>query len=439
MKKKILLIEDEDKLRRILKLVLTDNGYQVKTAENGKQGIRCWTDWSPDLVVTDLKMHPMDGLDVLRFNRLNYPHIPLIILTAHGSIETAVNAMKTGAFDFLTKPIDHKQLLESVKFALNNTQNEIKSLNDLIGSSEFMNQVKKDILLFASTDSSVLIRGESGTGKEIAARAIHESSDRSTGPFVKVNCAAIPKDLIESELFGHKKGAFTGASQNRVGAFVLADKGTLFLDEIGDLPIELQPKLLHAVEEKTITPIGENSPVPVSVKILSATNLNLETMVKENKFRSDLYYRLNTVSLKMPSLREKKEDICELAIHFIHYYCNEFKKPSLQLADEARAILLDYAWPGNVRELKNIIERAVLTSESDVITMKSIPDIINSDPAAHTDLNDPQNTLDLAAQEQALLLAALEKCAWNQSNAAKELGITRSALRYRLQKYGFKR
>ncbi|MBU1195365.1 MAG: sigma-54 dependent transcriptional regulator [Proteobacteria bacterium] len=438
MKHKILLIEDEKKLLRILKLVLEENGYKVKTAEDGGQGIDIWTQWKPCVVMTDLQMQPVGGMEVLKFGRLNFPEVPLIILTAFGSIKTAVTAMKNGAFDFLSKPVDHKQLLEIIEHALVVKKKDPKSLEDLIGSSNVMELIKKNILLFASTNSSVLINGESGTGKEIAARAIHQAGERQKGPFVKVNCAAIPRELIESELFGHKKGAFTGALQDRKGAFRQADHGVLFLDEIGDLPIELQAKLLHAVEEKTITPVGASSPIPVSVKILSATNLNLESMIAASKFRADLYYRLNTVSLHMPALRDKPADICELSFFFIKKFCQEFDKPVLKITDNAMRVLEKYSWPGNVRQLKNVIERAVITCSQDTITCDHLPENIKHIKPEQQLIsrNMDENIFDMAAQEQNLMMCALEQCGWNQSSAAKVLGITRSALRYRLQKYG---
>lgn len=439
MKRKILLIEDEKRLLRILELVLTENGYQVKTAEDGQQGITIWTQWSPDIVVTDLKMKPVDGMEVLKFGRLNHPDTPLIILTAFGSIEMAVTAMKNGAFDFIAKPVEHKQLLEVVEQAIAKKPKETKSLDDLIGSSSKMEQVKKDILLFASTDSSVLISGESGTGKEIAARAIYKASNRKNGPFVKINCAAIPRELIESELFGHKKGAFTGALQDRKGAFLQADKGVLFLDEIGDLPIELQAKLLHAVEEKTITPIGSSNSIPVSVKILSATNLDLEKMINDSKFRADLYYRLNTVCLTMPALRDKSADIHELSLYFIKEFCLDFDKPAIEIDDDAMQSLIKYHWPGNIRELKNILERAVITCNNSTITINNLPENIRSKNKYSLLHSSENEEFDMAAQEQSLMISALEKCGWNQSTAAKKLGITRSALRYRLQKHGIKK
>jgi len=443
MKHRILLIEDEKKLVRILKLVLEDNGYSVKTAYDGQQGIDIWKQWNPELVVTDLKMHPVDGMEVLKFGRLNFPDTPLVILTAFGSIETAVKAMKFGAFDFFAKPVDHKNFLEVIQHAFQSVKekqnSKLESLEDLIGCSKKMEQVKKNIILFASTSSSVLISGESGTGKELAARAIHKASRLKNGPLIKVNCAAIPRELIESELFGHKKGSFTGALQDRKGAFVKADKGILFLDEIGDLPLELQPKLLHAVEDKTITPVGGNTSIPVTVKILSATNLNLGTMIDESKFRADLYYRINTVSMNMPALRDKKEDIKDLTTFFIEKYSNEFAKPIPEIDDKAIQALEKYQWPGNVRELKNVIERSVLMCEDSIITLSNLPSSLVKYAKYVGNNNNKDGQLDIAVQEQTLLNQALEQCSWNQSKAAKILGITRSALRYRLQKYGIKK
>jgi two-component system NtrC family response regulator len=438
MKPKILFIEDEQRLLKILAMVLTDNGYRVKTAQDGQQGIDIWSQWHPDVVLSDLKMQPVDGMEVLKFGKLNFPDVPLILLTAFGSIETAVTAMKSGAFDFLSKPVDHKQLLEIVEQALAASNRKSRSFEKLIGSSARMRKIKKDINLFASTDSSVLINGESGTGKEIAARAIHEASARKNGPFVKVNCAAIPKDLIESELFGHKKGAFTGAMHDRKGAFLQADKGVLFLDEICDFPIELQPKLLHAVEEKTITPIGADHTIPVSVKILSATNMNIESLIHHSKFRKDLYYRLNTLRLDMPPLRMKPEDIEELAKFFIQRFCREFRKPVLDITPETMEALKNYHWPGNVRELKNIMEYIAITCDNERITQENLPESILKNTYNPESLWSETQSLDMAIHEQNLLLTALQKSGWNQSKAARELCITRSALRYRLQKYGIR-
>lgn len=435
----ILLIDDEHRLLRILSLFLADQGFKVTTAEDGQKAIDLLKTMTPDIVVSDLKMEPIDGMAVLKFCRLNCPDLPFILLTAFGSVETAVSAMKYGAFDFMTKPVDHNALLEVIKQALAVRPKETAALDALVGSSAQMEKIKKDIQLFASTDSSVMITGESGTGKELAARAIHQASTRAAGPFVKVNCAAIPRELIESELFGHKKGAFTGALRDRIGAFRKADNGVIFLDEIGDLPTEMQPKMLHAVEEKTITPIGSGKEIPVSVKILSATNRDLSAMIKDLRFRSDLYYRLNTVNLSLPALRHKKEDIEELTLFFIDEYCRRFKKPLLTVSNRVMDALVQYAWPGNVRELKNLMERAAIICDKDMIDFNHLPDHIRESGHHPSDTIPEQTGMDLAVQEQKLLFAALEKHGWHQSRTAQELGITRSALRYRLQKYGIQR
>ncbi len=431
--KKILLIEDEDKLRRILQLVLSDAGYAVQTAPDGKKGIECWKNQQPDLVLTDLKMEPQDGLQVLRFGHEHYPDIPCILLTAYGTVETAVDAMKSGAFDFLTKPIDHKQLLETVKHGLETAQTYKKQTVELLGSSTAMQELRHEINLLSTTDSAVLILGESGTGKELVARGIHQASKRRLGPFVRLNCASIPAELLESELFGHKKGSFTGATKNRVGAFKRADGGTLFLDEIGDLPLPLQPKLLHAVEEKEIMPIGGNKPISISVKILSATNLDLDRMVRKKTFRMDLYYRLNIMQITVPPLRDRKGDVEELAKAFAVSFAKEFGRSSLRISKKAFQLMQSYEWPGNVRELRNVMERAVLRCSENVLDSACFSNlqVRNSSTAENGASN-----LDLVAKEQELLLAALTKHNWNKTQSAKELNISRSALRYRLKKYG---
>jgi len=431
---KLLLIEDENKLRRILAMVLDENGFDVVSAENGKHGIDLWKEHNPDIVVSDIRMKPLNGFDVLAFGQTYNSTTPVIILTAFGTVETAVSAMKLGAFDFLTKPVDHDQLVDLVNQALASNTDDMNQSIKLIGASKVMKKIRKNIKLFASTDTSVLITGESGTGKELAAQTIHNFSSRSNSPMVRVNCAAIPKDLLESVLFGHRKGAFTGATSNRLGAFAQADQGIIFLDEIGDLPLELQPKLLHAVEEKEITPVGSTNCIPVSLKILSATNLDIGSMIQNKQFRSDLYYRLNTVNLTMPPLRTRLEDIGELTDHFLKLFSKEFSQPLKKLSNECIDKFYQHHWPGNVRELKNSIERAVLLCPESCISKKYL---MLSDNRSEESLN--KDTIpDLVVQEQNLLLKALTTCQWNQSKAARKLGITRSALRYRLQKYGIK-
>ncbi len=437
MKGKVLLIEDERKLRRVLELVLEEAGYSVKTAADGSAGIACLERWEPDVVVTDLKMKPAGGTEVLKFRNQRYPAIPCIILTAFGSVATAVEAMKMGAYDFLTKPVDHNQLLEVVDQAMSEKIRKEAHVYKLLGNSAAMKKVRDEIRVLASTDSAVLIQGESGTGKELAARAIHAASPRRKGPFVRINCASIPKDLLESELFGHKKGAFTGATEDRKGVFTIADGGVLFMDEIGDLPLDLQPKLLHAVEEKEILPVGGRQAQKVSVKILSATNLDLQEMVDNKRFRMDLFYRLNTMVLNMPPLRERKEDVAVLAEHFVSIFCEQLGSRKLTISQAAMDTLHEYYWPGNVRELRNVMERAVLVCRGDEITPEHLPESIQ----AKCPVKDvaKKSSLDLIAKEQEMLVRALEECRWNQSEAARKLNITRSALRYRLKKYGIGR
>ena len=300
MNPKILIIEDEARMRRLLELVLQEPGYDVQSAADGQEGILRWKEWQPDVVLSDMKMPKMGGLEVLRYRNVNFPDTPFILLTAFGTVSTAVAAMKEGAFDYLTKPVDNNHVLELVARALEAQVARATASSRIIGTSSVIEKLKRDIATVARIDSSVLITGESGTGKELTAKAIHETYTAKEAPFIRVNCPAIPKDLIESELFGHRRGAFTGAIEDRKGAFAAANGGTLFLDEIGDLPLSLQPKLLHAVEQKQVTPVGGTNPQTVRVKIISATNRDLEAMVDTGAFRRDLYYRLNALQLQLP-------------------------------------------------------------------------------------------------------------------------------------------
>lgn len=435
MKNKILLIEDDNRLRRILQLVLQDAEYEVQTAADGQEGIAIWQKWQPDVVLTDLKMQPVDGMAVLAFGKDYDARTPIVILTAFGTVETAVLAMKEGAFDYLTKPVDNHELLVIMAEALESRQAPAQDAKELIGKSTIMQKVQEDIKRFASTDSSVLISGESGTGKELAARAIHQASQHPLGPFIRVNCAAIPHELLESELFGHVKGAFTGATTDREGAFSRADGGTIFLDEIGDLPLELQPKLLHAVEEKTISPVGSGKTQKIKVKILSATNRNLGKMLAEKTFREDLYYRLNTVPLHMPPVRQRDGDLALLIDHFLGIFSKKFAKPHIMLTPESSKLLQAFTWPGNVREVKSVIERAVLSCEETTIKPEHLPSTIQMACQVDRRKRVPVST-DLQDREEQLITTVLQDCNWNQSNASKRLGITRNTLRYRIKKYG---
>lgn len=440
MPEKILIIEDEARMRRILQLVLETGGYLVETAADGEDGIIKWKAFQPDVVFTDLKMPKVDGIAVLRHRNLKYPKTPLIILTAFGTVSTAVDAMKKGAFDYITKPVDNDIILEKVKMALAGKSIPLKTQDNdqplLIGSSNAIMNIRKELELVAATSTSVFITGESGTGKELAARTIKALSPRRDKPFIRVNCAAIPRELMESELFGHIKGSFTGAVQDRKGSFVQADSGTLFLDEIGDMPHDLQAKVLHAVEDKLIMPVGSADHLKIDVKIISATNQNIEQMVAQKRFRSDLYFRLNAYTIKMPPLRERPEDIPELTGHFLSIFNHEFDQPPSRIMESAMDEFSRYFWPGNVRELKNIIERLVLVSRGNDITREMVSLLIGK----KNPVNPPPPSIkkDLFSREKEMIEDALNVCGWNISKAARQLGITRNTLRYRMKKFDLK-
>nr|NJM03116.1 sigma-54-dependent Fis family transcriptional regulator [Desulfobacula sp.] len=441
MPEKILIIEDEARMRRILQLVLETKGYLVETAADGEDGIIKWKAFQPDVVFTDLKMPRADGMEVLKHRNLKYPKTPLIILTAFGTVSTAVDAMKKGAFDYITKPVDNDIILEKVKSALAARAPKPGAPTPdqpvLIGSSGVMKNIRKELELVASTATSVFITGESGTGKELAARTIHALSPRKHRPFIRVNCAAIPRELMESELFGHVKGSFTGAVQDRKGSFIQADSGTLFLDEIGDMPHDLQAKVLHAVEDKLIMPVGSAELVKIDVKIISATNQNIEEMVEDKKFRSDLYFRLNAYAIRMPPLRERPEDIPGLAEHFLSRFNREFGHPPSRILDPAMEELSRYAWPGNVRELKNRLERLALVSKGGDITGETAARLLGE--KGHLDPG-PSSVFqqDLFSKEKEMIEEALITCGWNISKASRQLGITRNTLRYRIKKFGLR-
>ncbi len=434
MTTRILVMEDETRMRRLLDLVLTKAGYQVRTAADGRQGLACWRQWRPDAVITDLKMPQMDGLQVLAERNARYPEIPLIVLTAFGTVDTAVAAMKDGAFDYLTKPVDNRRLLEIVALALAESRPTTLPDDEMVGESASMQRIRKEIAMVCRSNSAVLVTGESGTGKELVAKAIHRSAGGQDAPFIRVNCPSIPADLLESELFGHCRGAFTGAVQNRSGAFLQADGGILFLDEIGDLPLPLQPKLLHAVERKAVTPVGGDKMQRVSVRIVSATNRNLRAMVDEDRFRRDLYFRLNTFHIHLPPLRERPADILPLAEHFLAAYCRHYQKRDQAIHPQAAELLRHYPWPGNIRELRSIMERTCLKAGDGEIRPPALPERIRKAGPKPTDRSAAESS-HLADHERRLIVEALTQSGWNQSKAARQLGITRNTLRYRMHKY----
>lgn len=437
-RKRILVVDDEKRQREILELILSEEGYKVSTASGGEQAIKMVKQERFDLVLTDLKMSGMDGLELLGQLMHYDSSIIVILMTAHGSIDSAKDAIKLGAFDYLEKPLDKDKLLEIVQRAL-----ERLNLLDtaIIGDSEEMSRVKKMILKVARSSETVLIRGESGTGKEVIARAIHNNSPRAGNVFSAVNCAAINENLLESELFGHEKGSFTGAYAEKKGLFEVADKGTLFLDEIGDLNISMQAKILRALQEREIMRVGGTRPLKVDVRVLAATNRELETMVKENTFRSDLYYRLNVIPVNIPPLRNRREDIPTLIEYFLAKNGRETGVMVKGVTSAAKKLILDYSWPGNVRQLESAIKRAVLLCEGEYVDVEDLPVEIrqSQEPSANFSLKLPPEGISFEDLEHSLIVQAMEQSDWNITRAAKLLGLTFRTLQYRLEKFDIQR
>ena len=418
---RILLVDDEADLLSLWKLRLEGNGYEVTTALSGEEALAKFSLINPNVVLTDLRMQGIDGMALFEAIRKQNKAIPVIIITAHGSIPEAVEATKKGVFSFLTKPIDGKDLIreteKALQFSMGGTLPEKDSnkwRRGIISKSAVMEELLSRAWLVADTESTVLIRGESGTGKELLAIAIHRASNRKDGPFVAVNCAAIPESLLESELFGHAKGSFTGALKNHFGLFQSANKGTLFLDEIGDMPLHLQVKLLRVLQEKQVRPVGASTPVPVDVRIISATHRNLEEAIEHKQFRADLFYRLNVVSLELPPLHERKEDIPLLAEYFIQILSGESEKPAKRFTPEAMRILVDAAWPGNVRQLYNVVENAFALATSSLITEDLLHDAIKQHQKKLIPLSEARRQF-----EQQYLIKLLQTTQGNVSEAAR--------------------
>jgi two-component system NtrC family response regulator len=447
-KPSILLIDDDDSLRRVMEFSLVEAGYTVRTAASGEDGLRLFEQEAGDAVVTDITMPGMSGMEVLARIREKDEQVPVVVITAYGTIESAVEAMKKGAFDYITKPFNRDELRMTLEKALTMRRLEREnrelraavtdrySFSGIIGTSKRLKDVLDLAGRVAPSDASVLITGESGTGKELLARGIHVNSTRSHGPFVAVNCASIPEGLIESELFGHVKGAFTGAVRDKAGKFELARGGTLFLDEIGDLRIDLQAKILRALQERQVDRVGGNHPLAVDVRVLAATNKDIERAVKEGAFREDLYYRLNVITLEMPPLRERRDDIPLLA----HYFLKKFNSAAVGIDPAALSALRAYGWPGNVRELENVIERASVLRRGDMVTLADLPEKLGKEKQGVEDiiLNLPEDGISLEDLEKSLIIKALEKHKNNQTRAAEYLGITRPTLIYRMEKFGLK-
>jgi len=443
----ILIVEDEYNQRILLSEILSKEGYTVFEAEDGKKAREIFKEESVDLILLDFKLPDIDGLSLINFFKGTNPETEIIIITAFGSIENAVNALKAGAYDYLTKPVDIDDLLIKIKkieekkslirenLVLKETLKERFKSEDFVYKSEKMQNVASLIVRVAATDSTCLITGESGTGKEIVANMIQGLSLRKDGPFVKVNCSAIPEQLLESELFGYEKGAFTGAFQRKIGKFELAHKGTIFLDEIGDMPLYLQSKLLRVLQSKEIERLGGLSPVSIDIRIIAATNKNLEEEVKKGNFREDLYYRVNVVRIEIPPLRERKEDIMPLVNFFIKKFVIRHRKEIKGITKEARDALLKYDYPGNVRELENIIERAVVLSRGDFLTVEDFfNDISTLAPKKESGIKEV-----ITSVEREMILEALIKNNWVQTKAAASLGMSERMLRYKMNKYGIKK
>jgi len=441
----VLVIDDDTSLRRVLEFNLQEEGYEVITASSGEEGIRLFTEEQPLLVITDMKMPGMDGFQVLKTIKRQSPDTLVIIITAFGAVETAVEAMKQGAYDYITKPFNRDQLRLTIRKAIQfsglarenrRLQQELSDRTDfrnIVGISTAMERVFEMVRRVADTEATVLITGESGTGKELVARAIHNQGSRQPGPFIPVNCAAIPRDLLESELFGHVRGAFTGAVSDKPGKFSLADKGTLFLDEVGELPLDLQPKLLRTLQEKVVEPVGGSPTQKLDVRVVAATNIDLDRALADGTFREDLYYRLAVIPIHLPPLRERKQDIPLLARHF----AAKHGSPSLTFSDAALATLTGYQWPGNVRELENVIEQILILRNSDHIETDNLPDRVRGIKTHQKNpvINFPDDGYSLEDLEREAVVEALQRNSWNQTSAARFLRIPRHTLIYRMEKY----
>jgi two-component system, NtrC family, response regulator AtoC len=445
----ILIVDDELNIRDGLKAVLHKPDYKILTAGDGLSALALLKKEPVDLLISDIRMPKMDGLALQEEVMKWFPGLPIILLTAYGSIETAVEAMRKGAYDFLTKPLNLDKLelvvaraLERKKLGEENQQlksalNKKQILQNIVGHSKVMLALFEKIKAIAETKSTVLIYGESGTGKELIASAIHRLSPRKEAPFVAVNCSALSENLLESELFGHEKGSFTGAVSRKDGRFKMADKGTLFLDEVGDLPQKMQIKLLRVIQERTFEPVGSNNPITVDVRFLTATNRDLKKMVEQGEFREDLYYRLDVVKLELPPLRERKEDIPLLVDYFIKYFCDEMKRPVKFVSQDALQLLIRYSWPGNVRELKNTLENIVIFSKKKTIDQEEIPEALRNDNGKKAPETGKEcQNMNLVENEKKLILRALEECKYNKTSAAEKLGMSRRTIHRKIKEFG---
>ncbi len=443
---RILVVDDEAAQRELVGGFLRKQGFDVAEAGGGREAVARFKQEPFDLVLTDMRMPDLSGLEVLEAVRSMSPETAVMIITAYGTIETAVSAVKAGAADYLTKPLNLDELLHRVhrvreRHQLVTENRELREalaerhrVEGIIGDSGRMQEVLSLVRRVAPSDATVLIRGESGTGKELIAKALHYASPRASGPLVKVNCAALAESLLEAELFGHEKGAFTGAVASRKGRFELADGGSIFLDEIGDMPPHLQVKLLRVLQEREFERVGSSRPIKVDVRLLAATHRNLETLVREGRFRGDLYYRINVVTIVLPPLRERREDLPPLIEHFVRSFAEKNGKTIRGLTAEAREALLRYDYPGNVRELENLIERAIVLTRDDLIGPEDLPLVLEA-PSPESGA-DAGLVAAVEGLERRMIQEALAKTSGTQTRAAELLGISERVLRYKLRKYG---
>jgi DNA-binding NtrC family response regulator len=448
----ILIVEDDESLRRVTQTQLEKLGYDVAAAMDVRQGIEELQRAPRDLVICDINLPGPSGIELLKHARAQYPETTVVMVTAYGTVKSAVDAMKLGAYDYLTKPVhpfelralvervlERRHLLDELHL-LRSAIDQKFGFENILGQSKILLHVLDSAARAARTEATVLILGETGTGKELLARAMHAHSARSKRPFVVINCGAIPGELLESELFGHVRGAFTGALSHKKGKVEMGDGGTVFLDEIGEMPLDLQVRVLRLIQEREIEKVGASNPISVDVRIFAATHRNLEALVETGRFREDLYYRLAVVPIELPPLRVRSEDIPELVEHFFQKYKRKVNRDKLRLPEYLLPYFAKYPWPGNIRQLQNCIERMIVLCRSDDVTLEDLPDFLRkhtTDEAPNPAEGDDRSVLDTA--EKKLILEALQKFEWNQTRAAQQLGVSRKMLISRIAKYGIRK
>ncbi|MBL0159079.1 MAG: sigma-54-dependent Fis family transcriptional regulator [Bryobacterales bacterium] len=451
--RRILVVDDDESLRRVTQVQLEQAGYRVATAPSGPDALRMMGESPYDLVITDLRMPGMSGIELLNRIRSEHPGTAVVMFTAFGSVDSAVEAMRAGAYDYITKPVhpeqltlvvkrslDHLNLLEEVRL-LRSSLDDKYGFENIIGHSTSLLYLLDMAARASQTDATVLIQGETGTGKELLAKAVHFNSKRRERPFVTINCGAIPKDLLESELFGHVKGSFTGAIAHKKGKVESADGGTLFLDEIGEMPLELQVKVLRLIQQGEIEKVGAPEPGRVDIRVIAATHRNLLAMAEDGAFREDLYYRLSVIPLELPPLRERLDDVPELLGHFFEKLRRKHGRANLSLPAVLAPYFVNYRWPGNIRELENIVERIIVLARGTEVALEDLPEFLRHErPIVETlNLDLPSQGISLEAIEKELILRALVRFQWNQTHAARYLDVSRKALMYRMEKHGIRR